>query len=128
MSQHLQRPPAECPNGELCLTVHPRLESLEQAHKRNDASIREIRASVESMQRDLHEVRVTLRERDKNWTFIQSTFIALIVAAGVQISTTIWFASQLSATVEQHGSILTDHEDRLRFHSGIIGQKPAPQP
>jgi hypothetical protein len=123
MSQHLQRPPAECPNGELCLTVHPRLESLEQAHKRNDASIREIRTNVETMQRDLHEVRVTLRERDKNWTFIQSTFVGLLIAAGLQISTTIWFASRLSATVEQHASDIADHEERLRFHSSILGRK-----
>jgi hypothetical protein len=129
MSQHQPvRPPPDCPNEGLCISVHPRLESLEQAHGRNDASIRDIRANVDTMQRDLHEVRVTLRERDKNWAFIQSTFIALIVAAGVQISTTIWFASQLSATVEQHGRVLTDHEDRLRFHSGIIGQKPVDQP
>jgi hypothetical protein len=122
MSHGLERPPEECPNGGVCLEIPPRILRLEEAHARNDASIRAIQASLESVKRDTHEMRVTLRERDRNWTWVQSAFGALLVFAVVQIGTTIWFASQISAQVGQHERVIADHEERLRFHSNTLGR------
>jgi hypothetical protein len=83
--------------------------------ERHSQSLRRIGDSLESLQRETHEIRVTLRERDQTTKFLKAVFNSILVAVVLQLAGTVWWAAKMDAAVVAMTHTVSDHEDRLRF-------------
>jgi hypothetical protein len=119
MSEHfpLRRPPAECPNDGVCSSLIPRLEDCEQANINHAKVVGEIGVSLGSLRDEVHEIKITLRERDKLGSFLQTAFMSILGVLVVQLFASIWWASSLTHKLETSMHKIEDHEARLRAHT-----------
>ena len=120
-AEHLELPPAACPNGGVCMTHTPRLEEVEKNVERHDAALNRIGTDLDTVKKDVHEIRITLREKDQMMSFLRTVFLALlgcfasgVIAIIIQIGATVWWAGQLNTTMIINGKSISDHEIRLR--------------
>lgn len=88
---------------------------------RHDAGLNRIGSDLDQVKKDVHEIRVTLRERDQMMAFLRTVFLALLgvfLASGLgvvtQIGVTVYWAGQLNTTVNSLTTTVSDHEARLR--------------
>lgn len=99
-----------------------RVHQLEENHSRHDAALGRIGSAVDHVQGEVHEIRVTLRERDKMQDFLKTVFLTLLgcfagslLAIIVQIGTTVYFAGRMSEKLDRMSLSIDDHEARLRI-------------
>jgi ferric-dicitrate binding protein FerR (iron transport regulator) len=125
MSEHarINRPPDDCPNGGVCATMLPRLENVEEQDERHSAALERIGGAMDQLQKEVHEIRVTLRERDKLGGFLQTAFMSILGVLIIQIVTGIWWASTITGQMQAASSAIIDHELRLREHSKYINAR-----
>lgn len=114
-------PSSDCSNSGACVQIMPRLEEGDRRMNAHENALNRIGSDLDSLKKDLHEVRVTLRERDGMMNFLRTVFVTLlavfasgVIAVIVQVGTTVWWAAQLNAAVESNQKTLADHELRLR--------------
>ncbi len=117
----LHTPPADCPNDGVCVLTQPQLAEHSDKINRHEKALERIGEDMEQVKKDVHEIRVTLREKDQMMNFLRTVFLSLlgVFATGVfgvfiQISATVWWASQLNTTMESSQRTLTDLETRMR--------------
>jgi phage shock protein A len=87
--------------------------------ERHSQSLRRIGDSLESLQRECHEIRVTLRERDQTTKFLKATFNSILVAVVIQLAATVWWAAKMDAAVQAMTHTVSDHEERLRSQERV---------
>jgi hypothetical protein len=78
--------------------------------------------------KEVHEIKVTLRERDKLGGFLQTAFVSILGAIGLQFVTSVWWASSVSNKLENSISVVADHEVRLREHQRFINKYNGGEP
>jgi hypothetical protein len=117
MSEHfpLRRPPSDCPNDGVCSSLLPRLEDCEQANDQHAKGLSDIGQSIVSLREEVHEIKITLRERDKLGSFLQTAFMSILGVLVVQLFASIWWASSLTHKLESSMARIEDHELRLRL-------------
>jgi hypothetical protein len=125
MSEHarINQPPQDCPNGGVCATMLPRLEQVEEQDEKHSEALGRISDTMGQLQKEVHEIRVVLRERDKLGTFLQTAFISILAVLLIQLATGIWWASTITHKMENAGIAILDHEVRLREHSKYINAR-----
>ena len=109
------------------MTIKPILDEHQREIDRHDKALTRIGAAVDATQKDVHEIRVMIRERDGIMNFLKTVFIALCGIGLLQVGSTIWFASSLNTTVTANQSIISDHEARVRIIERLEA-KVHPQP
>lgn len=81
---------------------------------RHSTALGRISESLDHLQRETHEIRITLRERDETTKFLKSIFSGILVAVVLQLAGTVWWAAQLDVAVKTLTATVSDHEARLR--------------
>jgi len=121
MGTELNMPPEACPNGGVCLMIQPQIDEHADKLHRHEKALERIGSDLDTVKKDVHEIRVTLREKDQMMNFLRTVFLALlgIFASGVigivvQVGATVWWAGQLNSTIAANQLAINDHEQRLR--------------
>lgn len=91
-----------------------RLKEHDRELDRHSKALQRIGETLDSLQKETHEIRVTLRERDETTRFLKATFNAILIAVVLQLAGTVWWAAQIDAAVKTLTSEINDHESRLR--------------
>ena len=121
MPGSLQRPPSDCPNDGLCFTLQPRVENVEDG-------LGVVNKDLSALRQDVHEIKITLRERDNLMGFLKTVFVALlgifvmglIGTFGQVVMTARWMAQTdmkfevMTTAAQELKSLVADHEVRLR--------------
>lgn len=107
------------PEEEQVLKVAEHGKELE----RHSKALNRIGESLDSLTRETHEIRITLRERDETTRFLKTSFNAILLGILMQLAGTIWWAAKLDSAVETLSANISDHESRLR--KGEQQQQPA---
>ena len=92
-----------------------RLDQHERELGRHAKALERIGTHLDVMGKEVHEVRVTLREKDETTKFLKSIFSAILVAVVLQLAGTVWWAAQLDSAVRVLTTAVSDHEARLRM-------------
>jgi hypothetical protein len=122
MSHGLELPPEACPNGGVCITLGPRVDQ-------HDIALASVAKDIGTLKADVHEIKITLRERDNLMGFLKTVFLSLLSIffvglmgiCGQVVMTARWmaqtdmqFANLLEAEADLK-QIVSDHEERIRF-------------
>jgi uncharacterized protein YukE len=91
-----------------------RIDHHDKELERHSSALSRISDTLDSLQRETHEIRVTLRERDQTTRFLRASFNAILVAVVMQLAGTVWWAAKMEAAVQVMTHAVSDHEDRLR--------------
>jgi uncharacterized protein YukE len=91
-----------------------RIDHHDKELERHSSALSRISDTLDSLQRETHEIRVTLRERDQTTRFLRASFNAILVAVVMQLAGTVWWAAKMDAAVQAMTHTVSDHEDRLR--------------
>ena len=120
----------ECPKPGLCLDLESQAHDAKQAlllqneHlQRHDSALERIGAGLDSLKSETHEIRVTLRERDKLGGFLQTVFVSLLAVTLVHFGAGIWWAATMSSSIRTLGDEVTDHRATLRAHAKYIDER-----
>jgi hypothetical protein len=120
---HLRRPPNDCPNDGVCSSILPRLEECEDSNKEHSELLTKIGSEV-------HDIKVTLRERDRTHDFLRTVFLTLLgcfaggaLAMVVQVVVTVHYFGGMTEKLERVVRAVDDHEHRLREHSKYINRQ-----
>lgn len=119
MAEHneLHYPPSDCPNQGVCLTLLPRVESLEDNKLRHERWLERHEKALERIGKEVEIVKLDIREFHmliKTLTFLRNLVLSLLAIGVVNVGTTIWFLSDLNSTVAQIAQKVIDYEARLR--------------
>jgi hypothetical protein len=132
MSPIMHMPPPGCPNEGVCLTLGPRVDQ-------HEAALSSLGTDIGALKRDVHEIKVTLRERDNLMGFLKTVFVALLsifflglsAVVGQVVMTARWMAQTdmkfeaIANSTHDIEADVADHEQRLRAHGSYInGQNP----
>lgn len=119
--QRLHVPPEACPNDGVCMSIQPTLDAHEEQLSRHDKALGRIGTDLDQVKKDVHEIRITLREKDQMMHFLRTVFLALlavffsgVIAVIGQIGVTVWWAGQLNTTITLNQHSISDHESRIR--------------
>ena len=110
----IHTPPAGCPNDGICSVVVPRLEEGEKRLDNHDAALNRIGVDLDQVKREVHEIRVVLRERDGSMNFLRTVFLSILGVGLVQVASTLWWAATLTNKVEALIANSQDWETRMR--------------
>lgn len=91
-----------------------RIDHHDKELERHSTALQRIGDTLEHLQRETHEIRVTLRERDQTTRFLRASFNAILVAVVMQLAGTVWWAAKMDAAVLAMTHTVSDHEERLR--------------
>lgn len=91
-----------------------RIDHHDKELERHSSALSRISDTLDSLQRETHEIRVTLRERDQTTRFLRASFNAILVAVVMQLAGTVWWAAKMDAAVQAMTQTVSDHEERLR--------------
>jgi len=91
-----------------------RIDHHDKELARHSGALSRISDSLDSLQRETHEIRVTLRERDQTTKFLKTVFNSILVAVVLQLAGTVWWAAKMEAAVQVMTHAVSDHETRLR--------------
>jgi hypothetical protein len=115
-------PPENCPNDGICVTLPTRIRVLEDSQGRHDAALERIGRDLDTVKKEVHEIRVTIRERDGQAQFFRTVFITLlglfvsgVIAMLAQIGVTVYYAGRMAAKLDHVVQMVDDHEARLRI-------------
>jgi hypothetical protein len=132
MSEHtrLQKPPQSCPNDGICANIIPRIEECEDRENRHEKALERMGAILDTVQKEVHEIRVVLRERDKTQDFLRTVFLTLLgcfgagsIAVVIQVFITVHYFGSMTEKIERVVRIVDDHEVRLRSNERDINKK-----
>jgi hypothetical protein len=114
-------PPENCPNDGVCVTLPTRIYALEDAQGRQDAALERIGKDLDQVKREVHEIRVTIRERDGQAQFLRTVFLTLlgmfvsgVIAMLAQIGVTVYYAGKMAEKIDRMVLVVDDHEARIR--------------
>lgn len=113
-SQEFALPPEGCPNSGACLTIIPRLEEGEARMNNHDAALNRIGTDLDVVKKEVHEIRIVLRERDTSMAFLRTVFLSILGVGLVQVASTLWWAATLTNKVEALIANSQDWETRMR--------------
>jgi hypothetical protein len=95
---------------------------LEESRGRHDAALERIGNDLDQVKREVHEIRVTIRERDGQSQFLRTVFITLlglfvsgVIAMLTQIGVTVYYAGRMASQLDHVVVMVEDHEARLRI-------------
>jgi hypothetical protein len=115
-------PPENCPNDGVCVTLPTRIYALEEAQGRHDAALERIGRDLDTVKKEVHEIRITIRERDGQAQFLRTVFLTLlglfvsgVIAMLAQIGVTVYYAGRMTAKLDYMVLMVEDHEARLRI-------------
>lgn len=97
------------------MTLEPRINEVEKDLERHDKALGRIGTDLDTVKRDIHEIRVVLRERDNTVSFLKTVFIAILAVGILQFSATVWWAATVTSQLETMGEKVLDHETRIRI-------------
>jgi hypothetical protein len=114
-------PPENCPNDGVCVTFPTRIHALEDARGRHDAALERIGRDLDTVKKEVHEIRVTIRERDGQAQFLRTVFLTLlglfvsgVLAMIAQIGVTVYYAGKMAEKIDRMVLVVDDHEARIR--------------
>jgi hypothetical protein len=124
MSPSIHRPPEQCPNDGICLSLGPRVDL-------HETTLNTVVNDMGSLKKDVHEIKITLRERDNLMGFLKAVFISLLsisflglmTVGGQIVMTARWMAQTdmrftfMERTHADTEQTVADHEARLRSRS-----------
>jgi len=121
MSQQLHMPPAACPNDGICMSLPAKIESLEASDRRHEGSMSELSGDLNTLKKDVHEIKITLRERDKMQEFLKTVFVGMLICfvggmLGIlgQVGLTVYYSGGVKMQLDQVIASVVDHEQRIR--------------
>lgn len=91
-----------------------RIDHHDKELERHSSALSRIGDTLDHLQRETHEIRVTLRERDQTTKFLKATFNSILLAVVIQLAATVWWAAKMDAAVQAMTHTVSDHEERLR--------------
>ncbi|MFZ4597829.1 MAG: hypothetical protein ACOYNN_04215 [Terrimicrobiaceae bacterium] len=106
---------AACPKPGSCLDLEARVDKLDDRTSRQEQVLNTLTASCQTMKTDLHAIRVEGTLRNQQADSLTKWFMSLIIVGLLQLCATVWWASNLNATVTMMVAKSTDIETRLRL-------------
>jgi len=103
------------------MSLPAKIETLEAADARHEKSMAELSSDMAAVKQDVHEIKVTLRERDKMQEFLKTVFVGMLICfvGGmlgilVQVGMTVYYAGGVKMQLDQVITAVADHEARIR--------------
>lgn len=106
------------------MTLAPRIQRCEEANAQNSHSLEKIGTDLDVVKREVHEIKVVLRERDKLGSFLQTAFVSILAGIGLQFVAAVWWASTITSKMESVGATLSEHRTQIQKHQEIIYKNP----
>jgi hypothetical protein len=117
----MHMPPENCPNDVISESLPARIRVLEDSQGRHDAALERIGRDLDTVKKEVHEIRVTMRERDGQAQFLRTVFLTLlglfvsgVIAMLAQIGVTVYYAGRMAAKLDHVILMVEDHEARIR--------------
>ena len=80
----------------------------------HDAALNRIGTDLDVVKKEVHEIRIVLRERDTSMAFLRAVFLSILAVGLVEVASTLWWAATLTNKVEALIANSQDWETRMR--------------